>query len=259
MSYGQEKIGVAFTDRGFYQTLEEARTENKPIFIEFGVGCGHCRKMKKEVFTAESVASFYNANFINLLIDEQSDIGLDLAERFNVYSYPTYLFLNSRGEIVHLSANFKPAGKMVKEGEKALSKKIYKPSGVWWNHLKTRSKSTYTLFNTANASFMSLTEGLSRYSSDAIRLRDFRIPDSGSLQQAKIDIEKSLKIESYYFNAFTAALVYYQSGEELKARHYAEMALSDFPHHWKSLRTRDDLLNEILANTRVMDEGDHGN
>lgn len=154
---GQDKVGTAFTTDNYFEALQQAKQEKKPVFINFGIHCGYCYKMKKEVFVDPQVGEFYNLNFINLIVDERSDVGKDLAERFNVYSYPTYFYLNPNGDIIHIAANYKSAEKIIKEGRQALDEKIYRPSGVWWNKLKTRNKSAYALFNTANSSFMNLT------------------------------------------------------------------------------------------------------
>ncbi|WP_020528865.1 thioredoxin family protein [Flexithrix dorotheae] len=245
LGFGQENAGVDFTNVSYFEVLLLAEKENKPIFIEFGVNCGYCQKMKKEVFVDPEVGEFYSSNFINLVIDESSEVGKDLAERFNVYSYPTYFYLNPKGEIVHISANYKSPEKIIKEGQKALDEKTYSPSGVWWNKLKTRNKATYTLFNTANSSFMDLTGKSAEYSIENISLSGFESVSETQLSKAKKEIEESLNIEEYYFNTFTAAVIYYLSGELGKAYDYAQMALNDFPHHMKFMRTRDRVLNEI--------------
>ncbi len=248
---GQEKTGVDFTNANYFEVLQQAEKENKPIFIEFGVNCGYCYKMKKEVFVDPEVGNFYSSNFINLVIDERSNIGKDLAERFNIYSYPTYFYLNSKGEIVHIAANYKSSDKIIKEGQHALNEKTYSPSGVWWNKLKTRNKSTYTLFNTANSAFMNLTGNNAKYSNQNMSLSDFNFVNKSQLERATREIEKSLKIEEYYFNTFAAAIIYYLSNESEKAYDYAEMALSAFPHHMKPMRTRDKILNEVIAKTKT--------
>ncbi|MDT8308448.1 MAG: hypothetical protein RQ866_02895, partial [Bacteroidales bacterium] len=44
---------------------------------------------------------FYNANFINAKIDMEKGEGPDIAAKYVVRAYPSYLFLNPKGNIVH--------------------------------------------------------------------------------------------------------------------------------------------------------------
>jgi hypothetical protein len=245
MAICQENAGVDF-EKDYFEVLEQASKQKKPIFMEFGVNCGYCYKMKKEVFIDPEVGRFYNSNFINLIIDERSDIGRDLAERFNVYSYPTYFYLSPGGDITHIAANYKSPEKIIKEAKKALDDKVHRPSGVWWNNLKTRSKSTYDLFNSANSAFTDLTGYSQEFSNSQLSLSRFEPIDASLLSSAKNKIEQSLDIEEYYFNTFVAAIIYHLSDEPIKAKNYAQIALSDFPHHKQSSRTRDEILRQVI-------------
>lgn len=247
---GQDNSGVVFSNSNYFEVLQQAENEGKSIFIEFGVNCGYCIKMKREVFVDPQVGEFYNANFVNIEIDESSKIGRDIGERYNIYSYPTYFYLNSKGEIVHIAANYKSPEKIIKVGQQALDKKVHSPTGVWWNKLKTRSKSTYTLFNTANSAFLSLTGYSDDFSNKEVSLSSFNSVSETQISNAKDLIMQSLDIEEYYFNTFVASIVFYLSNDLENAQKYAEMALSNFPHHMEFMRTRDQILNEIIAKSK---------
>ena len=250
LAYAQDTLqGVKFVSANYFEVLEMAKKQNKPVFLEFGVNCGYCFYMKRDIFTKEVVGSFYNENFISLIVDEKSDIGKDLAERFNVYSYPTHFYLNSNGEIIHIAANYKSDKKIIKEGQKALDKKVYAPSGVWWNKLKTRSKKTYLLFNSANIAFLNLTDYSVKFSTDKLTIKELKNIKEDRLKKIDIEIQKSLVIEEYYFNTFVAAITNYLAGNYILAKKYANKALTGFPHHQRTSRkgTRDDLLSEILS------------
>ncbi len=203
--------------------------------------------MEKEVFTKGKVGSFYNKNFINLIIDETSLVGRDLAERFNVYSYPTYLYLNSSGEIIHIAANYKSAEKIIKEGEQALSDKTFRPSGVWWNKLRTRNKKVYPLFNHANQAFLTLTGVSDQYSTNS-DLEEFSALKNAPLDSISSILQKSLVIEEYYFNTFVAAIINHLTGNDQLANRYARKALNGFPHLEGVRRegTRDKVLSQII-------------
>jgi thioredoxin-related protein len=60
--------------------------------------------MERNVFTQKSVGDYFNANFVNARFDMEKGEGRDIAAKYGVRSYPTYLFLNGDGELV--SQNF---------------------------------------------------------------------------------------------------------------------------------------------------------
>jgi len=76
--------------------------------------------MEKNVFVSDSIYTFYNKNFINYKSDMEKGEGVDLRKKYAVLSFPTYLFVNSKGEIVHRTASLMQVGEFLKEAETAL-------------------------------------------------------------------------------------------------------------------------------------------
>ena len=67
ISFQAEGQGVLFFPGTWKQAIAKAKTENKPLFVDFYTDwCGPCKKMDKEVFTDAKVAEFYNTNFITI-------------------------------------------------------------------------------------------------------------------------------------------------------------------------------------------------
>ncbi|HAO29584.1 MAG TPA: disulfide isomerase, partial [Chryseobacterium indologenes] len=62
--------------------------------------------MEHNVFTKKSVGDYYNANFINARFDMEKGEGREIAAKFGVRSYPTYLFLNGEGELVSRNTGY---------------------------------------------------------------------------------------------------------------------------------------------------------
>lgn len=92
---------IQFEASGFADILSKAKAEKKLVFMDaYASWCGPCKLMEKNVFTDKKVADFYNANFINARVDMEKGEGRDLALKYGVRSYPTFLFLNGEGEIV---------------------------------------------------------------------------------------------------------------------------------------------------------------
>jgi thioredoxin-related protein len=83
-----------------------AKAANKPIFIDFYTSwCAPCKVMSKDVFPQEKVGSFFNKQFINCKVQcDDKGIGVELGKKYQVYAYPTLMFLNSDGEIIHSAA-----------------------------------------------------------------------------------------------------------------------------------------------------------
>ncbi|MDR6782798.1 thiol-disulfide isomerase/thioredoxin [Pedobacter africanus] len=102
--FGQtsDKKGIQFFEGSWQQLLTQAAKTNKMIFIDvYTDWCGPCKYMDKFVFTEQAVGNKYNVTFINYKIDAEKGEGKNLAAKYNVRAYPTYLFLNSNGDLVH--------------------------------------------------------------------------------------------------------------------------------------------------------------
>lgn len=56
--------------------------------------------MAKNVFTQESVGSFYNQNFINIKLDMEKEDGVSFGHKYSVKAYPTLHFLDGDGKVV---------------------------------------------------------------------------------------------------------------------------------------------------------------
>ncbi|WP_426474964.1 thioredoxin family protein [Chryseobacterium balustinum] len=100
--------GIKFEEGSNFKTiLAKAKKENKLVFIDaYAVWCGPCKLMVKNIFPLKPVGDYYNANFVNAKIDMEKGEGIDLAKKFNVKVFPTYLFINGDGEEVHRTIGY---------------------------------------------------------------------------------------------------------------------------------------------------------
>lgn len=104
-----ETAGMAFVEKSFEDLLAQARAEDKVIFIDaYTTWCGPCKMMAKNVFPAPSVGTVYNERFINAKFDMEKGEGPGLAQRYSVMAYPTYLFIDGNGEMVHKGLGYIP-------------------------------------------------------------------------------------------------------------------------------------------------------
>lgn len=99
--------GITFENSDFKTILAKAKAEKKMIFLDaFTSWCGPCKLMAKNIFTKPAVGEFYNSHFINAKIDMEKGEGIELAKKWNVKVYPTYLFIDDNGEVVHRTIGY---------------------------------------------------------------------------------------------------------------------------------------------------------
>jgi len=120
--FSQTAETIDFKDVTFNEALALAKGSNKLVFIDcYTSWCAPCKKMDKTVFVDKSVYSYFNENFVNFKIDMEKGEGIELKTKYGVGSFPTYLFVNSAGEIVHRTASLMPVEDFLREGQTALS------------------------------------------------------------------------------------------------------------------------------------------
>lgn len=110
-SFAQTDKGIKMTKGSWSEIVEKAKQENKPIFVDvFTEWCGPCLNMAKTVFKEEKVGSFYNEKFVCTQIDAEKGEGKDLAKKYQVRVFPTYLFIDpNTQELLHRSTSVQPA------------------------------------------------------------------------------------------------------------------------------------------------------
>jgi thiol:disulfide interchange protein len=102
--------GVKFEKLSLEDALKKARQENKLIFIDvYTVWCGPCKLLDERIFTKSEVGSALNKDFISLKINAEEGSGIDFAKEYNISSYPTLMFLNTNGFLIHQDEGYMPA------------------------------------------------------------------------------------------------------------------------------------------------------
>lgn len=114
---------IDFTKGTWDEVLAKSKKENKLVFIDiYAVWCGPCKGMAKNVFTQKKVADHFNLKFVNYMIDAEKSEGIKLAEKYQVASFPTYLFVDSDGNLVYKIEGALDADKFISESNKALGR-----------------------------------------------------------------------------------------------------------------------------------------
>ncbi len=115
--------GIDFFDSSSWENvLKEAKKSDKLIFFDaFTTWCGPCKMMSSRVFPQEKVGTFFNENFINVKIDMEKGEGIGLAKLYKVRAYPTLLFVNGDGELIHSAVGYRDADELIELGSMALN------------------------------------------------------------------------------------------------------------------------------------------
>lgn len=112
---------IDFVSGNWESVKQKAAKEKKPVFIDiFTVWCGPCKKMANTVFTQQKVAQHFNSRFINFKVDAEKGEGITLAEKYQVMSYPTYLFVDADGKLLYRIEGSLDADTFIKESQHAL-------------------------------------------------------------------------------------------------------------------------------------------
>jgi thioredoxin-related protein len=117
-SQPQKQLQVKSLD--FNDAVAKARSENKPIFIEFYTDwCPYCRKFLRETIGNHKVASMLAENFAyvrfnaedskkRVKFDGKSYSHVELTQAFGITSYPSLVFLDSKSQPITMLAGFVP-------------------------------------------------------------------------------------------------------------------------------------------------------
>lgn len=113
--------GIQFQSMSWDEALAAAQKSNKLIFMDaYTTWCGPCKALEKYTFTDPSVGDLFNESFINVRFDMEQYPGLELAEKYEVNLYPTLLFINGDGELVHRGCGAIEIDELIALGKTAL-------------------------------------------------------------------------------------------------------------------------------------------
>jgi thiol-disulfide isomerase/thioredoxin len=111
---------IDFFKGSIEEVLELGKSPNKYVFIDcFTEWCGPCKDMDKNVFKNDSVANFYNKNFINYKLDIEKGEGPSIKKKYGIGFYPTFLFLKNNGDVIHRSIGARTSVQFIKLGKDA--------------------------------------------------------------------------------------------------------------------------------------------
>ncbi len=124
VSFMAHAQGIRFAGGLSWQQIKaKAKAENKYIFVDgYATWCIPCKRMDSEVYPNDSLGVFMNARFISVKVQMDStknDADFvkqwradanEMMREHRVTAFPTYLFLDAEGYLLHKGVGFKTAG-----------------------------------------------------------------------------------------------------------------------------------------------------
>lgn len=123
---------IVFEELSLEEAVKKGVKEGKLVFVDaYTSWCQPCVMMAKNIFTLDRVADFYNEHFINIKLDFGKE--KELAERFKVSGYPSFIFVNGKGKAVYMAGGYTEAEEFIGYGQTALEKAkgIVFETGTW--------------------------------------------------------------------------------------------------------------------------------
>lgn len=118
-----EEKGIKFIEQDWSKALASAKDQKKLVFLDiYATWCGPCKMLKKNTFTDEKVAAFFNEHFVNVSVDGEATVGPELVRKYSLEGYPTLIVTDSEGKPVLYSVGYMDAANLLKFAEEAIKR-----------------------------------------------------------------------------------------------------------------------------------------
>ncbi len=115
-----EGTGLIFRNLTYEEALKAARVENKMVYVHgYADWCHFCKDMIEKVYPDSEVGAFYNPQFICIKVNLEKE-GAELNKRILSHSFPTLLFFDSTGTVMHRAAGRHMKSLLIQLGQEAL-------------------------------------------------------------------------------------------------------------------------------------------
>lgn len=136
-SYAQKQESFPFSSfNNWQEVLDTAGSSQKNIFIDaYATWCGPCKEMDKAVYPDPAIAQYLADNFISVKVQMDqaendppqvkrwySEAAM-LNKKYAVLAYPTYIFLDCRGNLIQINRGFQTVSEFLAILKKASNPK----------------------------------------------------------------------------------------------------------------------------------------
>ena len=81
-----------FEELSLPEAIEKAKEKGKMVFVDcYTSWCGPCKYMADKIFTQKEMGEYLNSRFVCVKYDMERGDGPDIAVKYNVAAYPTFL------------------------------------------------------------------------------------------------------------------------------------------------------------------------
>ena len=120
--------GVNFRDLTFNEALAQAKAEKKMVFMDcYTSWCGPCKNMTNNVFPQKAAGDYFNSRFVCVKYDMEKGEGKELANKFEVHAYPTFIIFRPDGTIQHRVVGGDELETFIQRVERGLNEKTSLP------------------------------------------------------------------------------------------------------------------------------------
>ena len=120
--------GVNFRDLTFNEALAQAKAEKKMLFMDcYTSWCGPCKNMTNNVFPQKTAGDYFNPRFVCVKYDMEKGEGKELANKFEVHAYPTFIIFRPDGTIQHRVVGGDELETFIQRIERGLNEKTSLP------------------------------------------------------------------------------------------------------------------------------------
>ena len=126
----QNEEGIQFFHGTWEEALNEAKSQDKMLFVDVWASwCSPCKRMAAETFTQDVVGDYFNKHFVcyKLMIDPKEKTEKEKAEalmkNYQVNAFPTLLWIDCNGDMLHSSVGYKKADELIAEAKIAQNPK----------------------------------------------------------------------------------------------------------------------------------------
>lgn len=94
--------GVNFFEGTLEEGIAKAKAENKLLFVDcYTTWCGPCQMMKKYTFKDADLGEFMAEKYVCMAVNMEDSEGLVVGQKYPVPAFPTLLFLDKTGRLIH--------------------------------------------------------------------------------------------------------------------------------------------------------------
>ena len=129
--------GVNFVEGKTLSEVEaQAKAEGKLVFVDcYTEWCGPCKMMATREFVKKEAGDYFNAKFVNFKIDMEKGEGPQVAKQYDVNAFPTFLILESNGDLRGRLVGAANIDEFIKKVEAALNEE----KGLPWYQKKFKA------------------------------------------------------------------------------------------------------------------------